>query len=240
MLLFASLSCPPPSPAATDAPLGVVLQANLAHVGESAITEGATVYAGEELSTDAGGSLDLRIVNARFGLAANSRAYFYSGAKGSIAELTNGTLTFRKDAGADGIEVVASDVRIVTKGEGAVTGQVTIAAPCAITVTSVAGEIEVTSGKQTRTVAEKESYSVTPEMAVLAGQILISPDAPNYHASHSHTTCALNNDPQKNNPQNSGRFRKIGLVVGLGGAALLLGAKFLASSHPSVESPINP
>jgi hypothetical protein len=80
MLLFASLACPPPSPAATDAPLGVVLQANLAHVKDSAISEGAIVYPGEELSTDAGGSIDLRIVNMRFGLA-TSRAYFYSRAK---------------------------------------------------------------------------------------------------------------------------------------------------------------
>lgn len=91
-------------------PLAWVLQANLAHVKDSAISEGATVYPGEELSTDAGGSLDLRIVNSRFGLAANSRAYFYSGAKGSVAELTSGTLTFHKDAGADGVEVAACDV----------------------------------------------------------------------------------------------------------------------------------
>lgn len=235
MMLFASLACLPPSYATTDAPLGVVLQANLAHVNDSAVSAGATVYSGEELSTDDGGSLDLRIVNSRFGLGANSRAYFYAGARGSIAELTSGTLTFRKDAGSEGLEVVASDVRIVPKGEGAVTGQVSITAPCAITVTSFAGETEVTTGKDTRTVGEQESYSVTPELSVLAGRTSISPDDPDYHRSHSHKTCALSSDSQK-----SGRFRKIGLAAGIGGAVLLLGSKFLTASKPSVESPTNP
>ncbi len=77
------LACQAPLPAA-DAPLGVVLQANLAHVKDSAITEGTTVYPGDELSTEVGGSLDLRIANSRFNLAANSRAHFYSGEKGSV------------------------------------------------------------------------------------------------------------------------------------------------------------
>jgi hypothetical protein len=233
-LLFAMLTCQAPLPAA-DAPLGVVLQANLAHVKDSAITEGATVYPGDELSTDVGGSLDLRIVNSRFSLAANSRAHFYAGEKGSVAELTSGTLTFRREAGTDGIEVVASDVRIVPKGEGAVTGLVTIYSPCKIAVTSIAGEIEVTSGTETRTVAEKESYSVIPDVSVSAVRTYISPDDPTYHQSHAHQACNLGKDPN-----NSGRFRKIGLLAGLGGAAILIGSKLLTTSHSGAESPWKP
>jgi hypothetical protein len=220
---------------AADAPLGVVLQANLAHVKESAITEGATVYPGDELSTDVGGSLDLRIVNSRFSLAANSRAHFYSGEKGSVAELTSGTLTFRRDAGIGGVEVVASDIRIVPKGEGAVIGLVTVFSPCRIDVTSVAGEIGVTSGTETRIVAEKETYSVIPEVSVLAVRNYISPNDPTYHQSHAHQACNLGKDPN-----NSGRFRKIGLLAGLGAAAVLAGSKFLTTSHPSAESPYKP
>ena len=233
-LLFVMLACQAPLPAA-DAPLGVVLQANLAHAKDSVITEGATVYPGDELSTDVGGSLDLRIANSRFNLAANSRAYFYSGEKGSVAELTSGTLTFRRDTEKDGIEVVASDVRIVPKGEGAVTGLVTIYSPCKIAVTSIAGEIEVMSGTETRTLAEKESYSVIPEVSVSAVQTHISPDDPNYHQSHVHKACTLGKDPH-----NAGRFQKIALAAGLGGAAILIGTKLLATSHPGAESPWKP
>jgi hypothetical protein len=235
MLLFAALACPTLWPAAADAPLGVVLQANLAHVKDSAITEGATVYPGDELSTDVGGSLDLRIVNSRFGLAANSRAHFYSGENGSIAELTNGTLTFRREGGTDAIEVVASDVWIVPKGEGPVTGLVTIFSPCKITVTSVAGEIEVRSATETRTVSEKETYSVIPDVSVLAVHSCISPDDPNYHQSHVHKACVLNDEASK-----AGRFRKVALFAGGGGAAVLVGSKFLTSSHPTAESPDKP
>src|SRR5882724_697886 len=59
IVVFASLARPAPALAA-DAPLGVVMQANLAHVKQSNLTKGATVYSGEELSTDDGGSLDWR------------------------------------------------------------------------------------------------------------------------------------------------------------------------------------
>jgi hypothetical protein len=233
-LLFAMLACQAPLPAA-DAPLGVVLQASLAHVKDSAITEGATVYPGDELSTEVGGSLDLRIANSRFDLAANSRAHFYSGEKGSVVELTSGTLTFRRDAGTDGIEIVASDVRIVPKGEGAVTGLVTIYSPCKIAVTSIAGEIEVRSGTETRIVAEKESYSVIPDVSVSAVQTYISPDDPNYHQSHAHKACALSSGAH-----NAGRFEKIALAAGLGGAAILIGSKLLTTSHQGAESPWKP
>jgi hypothetical protein len=228
------LACQAPLPAA-DAPLGVVLQASLAHVKDSAITEGATVYPGDELSTEVGGSLDLRIANSRFDLAANSRAHFYSGEKGSVVELTSGTLTFRRDAGTDGIEIVASDVRIVPKGEGAVTGLVTIYSPCKIAVTSIAGEIEVRSGTETRIVAEKESYSVIPDVSVSAVQTYISPDDPNYHQSHAHKACALSSGAH-----NAGRFEKIALAAGLGGAAILIGSKLLTTSHQGAESPWKP
>ncbi len=192
------------------------------------------MYPGEDLSTDDGGSLDLRIVNTRFGLAANSRVHFYSAAKGSVGELDSGTLTFRRDTGADGFEVVASDVRIVPKGEGPVAGQVTFLSACKITVSSITGEIAITSGKESRTVKEGEAYSVLPEVGVLAVQAYISPDDPGYHKSHSHQTCAL-----RGSPRTPAQFQKIGLAAGLAGAGVLIGIKLL-SSHPSVESPDQP
>jgi hypothetical protein len=235
VLLFASLICPPPLPAA-DAPLGVVLQAKLAHVKQSSLSEGTTVYSGDELSTEDGGSLDLRILDSRFSLGANSRAHFYSGANGAVLDLSDGTVVFHRDTGAEGIEVVASDVRIVPKGEGPVTGQVTFLSACKITVTSVAGEIEVTAGKESRTVKEGEVYSVLPKTAILAVKNYISPDDPAYHDSHTHQTCALGGSPRD---PGQAQFRKIGLIAALGGAGALIGLKFL-TSHPGVESPAKP
>ena len=233
IVVFASLARPAPALAA-DAPLGVVMQANLAHVKQSNLTKGATVYSGEELSTDDGGSLDLEIASSRIGLAAGSRAHFYSGANGVVADLTDGTLTFRRNGGADGIEVVASDVRIVPKGGGPATGQVTFLSPCKITISSVAGEIAVTAGKESRIVKEGEVYSVLPKTGILAVKSYISPEDPAYHDSHTHQTCAL-----AGSPRDPAQFRKIGLLAAAGGAGALIGLKFL-TSHPGMESPDKP
>jgi hypothetical protein len=231
--LLTSLASPAPAPA-TNAPFGVVMQANLAHVKQSSLTKGATVYSGEELSTDEGGSLDLEIGSLRVGLAAGSRAHFYSGANGVVADLTDGTLTFRRNAGAEEIEVVASDVRISPKGGGSAAGQVTFLSACKITISSVAGEIEVTAGKESRTVKEGEVYSVLPKTAILAVKNYISPEDSAYHDSHTHQTCALSGSPR-----DPTQFRKIGLLAAVGGAGALIGLKLL-TSHPGMESPDKP
>ena len=74
-----------------------------------------------------------------------------------------------------------------------------------------------------------------PDVSVSAVQTYISPDDPNYHQSHVHKACALGN-----NPHNPGRFEKIALAAGLGGAAILVGTKLLTTSHQSAESPWKP
>jgi len=215
VVVLTSLAFAPASPA-QDAPLGVVLQANLAHIRQSALSQGASVFPGEEVSTDVGGEADLRIANSRYSLAASSQGRFYAAGGGSIAELGNGTLTFRRE-GNEGIEVVASDVRIVPKGDGPTIGQVTIFSPCRISVTSLTGELVVTAGGETHVIAEKESYSVLPEQSVVAVQNFVSPDDPAYHQSHTHKACVM---PKQ--ASNSGRFMKIGIAAGAAGAAAIL------------------
>jgi hypothetical protein len=221
IVLLASFACPFPS-CAQDAPLGVVQQANLAHLGQGAVTEGTTIYAGEMLSTEAGGALELRVASSRFGLLENSQASFYPRPKGSAAELSGGTLTFRRDAGGADIAVVASDVRIVPQGEGAVMGQVAIVSPCKITVTSFLGPLRVTSGTETRTIKEKESYSVIPEVSVLDVRAHVSPDDPEYHQSHTHKTCAAPQIAHSRAPVAAGASRFLLIAAATVGAATVM------------------
>ena len=250
-LLCACLACTcPPLSCAQDAPqpqkalpqnapLGVVQQANKAHLGQSAVTEGATIYAGEVLSTEAGGALELQVASSRFGLLENSQAFFFPRPKGSVVDLTGGTLTFRRDAGGADIEVVASDVRIVPDGEGAVRGQVTIVSPCKITVTSFLGQLNVVSGKETRTIKEKESYSVIPEVSVLDVRSHISPDDSGYHDSHSHKACAAVYRARGGAPVGAGSSRF--LLLSLGAAAAGVGIWAIIGTHSSgPESPDKP
>jgi hypothetical protein len=51
---------------------------------------------------------------------------------GAACRLTQGTLVFRKDAGGQNLTIVASDVRIVSKGDAPVTGQIIIVSRCEI------------------------------------------------------------------------------------------------------------
>ena len=217
ILATASLALAPLS-SAQDTPLGVVLQANLAHVRQSSLTEGASIFAGEEISTDVSGSADIRIANSRYGLAASSHSRFYPshGGKGSVAELSTGTLTFRRD-NADNIEVVASDVRIVPQGDAPATAQVTIFSPCKISVIAITGDLRVTAGTETHTVAEKESYEVLPQQSVISVANILSPDNPAYHQSHTHKACTT---PRQSN--GSSQFAKIGIVAGAGAAAAVI------------------
>jgi hypothetical protein len=215
ILAIASIAFAPLS-SAQDTPLGVVLQANLAHIRQSSLTEGASIFPGEEISTDVGGSTDIRIANSRFSLAANSQGRFYSAhaAKGSVAELGSGTLTFRRD-NADTIEVVASDVRITPQGDAPATGQVTVYSPCKINVTAITGDLQVIAGAETHIVAEKESYEVLPQQAAISAASFISPDDPLYHQSHVHKACTT---PRQSN--GNSQFTKIGIIAGAAGAGI--------------------
>jgi hypothetical protein len=226
ILATASLALAPLS-SAQDTPLGVVLQANLAHVRQSSLTEGASIFPGEQISTDVSGSADIRIANSRFSLAANSQGRFYPAhaAKGSVAELGSGTLTFRRD-NSDAIEVVASDVRVTPQGDAPATGQVTVYSPCKINVTAITGDLTVIAGAETHVVAEKESYEVLPQQAVISAASFISPDDPAYHQSHVHKACI---NPRQS--KGTSQFAKIGIVAGAGAAAAVI---FLA--HGSSKS----
>jgi hypothetical protein len=212
----------------------VIQHADRAHLGPGVVNEGATVYGGERLSTDSGGGLDLRVGTSRYALLENSQASFFPGAKGSIAELISGTLTFKRDADGGNIEIVASDVRIVPDGDGAVMGQVTIVSPCKIKITSVLGQLDVVSGKEKKVIKEKEEYSVMPEATVLDIKERVSPDDDDYHKSHSHKSCAAGYIPRGGSPLGAGTSRFLLLAAGVAGGVTAIGI------HVALESPDRP
>lgn len=167
----------------------MVQQASHASLKQRPVSDGATVFSGEELSTDIGGVLAVSVGGTGVRLLESSRAFIYRGASGPIAELSHGTLVFRKEASGPNLTIVVSDVRILSRGDGPVTGQVLLVSPCEIRVTTVAGQLDVTSGKETKTIAEKETYSVVPHDSVIPVRAGVSPDQPGYHESHSHKLC---------------------------------------------------
>src|SRR6476659_7747369 len=158
VLVFAALAVSA-NTRAQEAPMGVVQQAIHARVKQGDVSEGATVYPGEELSTDVGGVLALSASGVGLRLLESSSAFLYHSGTGPLTDLRNGTMTFRKEAGSSNITIVASDVRIVSKGDGAATGHVLILSPCEVRVTTVVGQVEVTAGNEKQTMGERETYS---------------------------------------------------------------------------------
>jgi len=219
--------------------MGVVQQSIHAHLKQANVSEGATIYPGEELSTDFGGSLSLSASGVAYRLLESSRAFFYPSSTGPVTDLQAGGITFRKQTGGSNLAIVASDVRVVTKGEGAATGQVFIVSPCEVRVSAVLGQLDVVSGDEDHVIKEKETYSVTPEHSVADTQKNLSPDDPDFHKQHTHKSCAAAYVPRRGGPpvgSGSSHFLKI-LAIGGGAAALLL---LWPKGSSSDESPSRP
>jgi hypothetical protein len=227
LILFLGTFTLPSAALPQDQPIGMVQTAERAHLDQGPVSAGASIYAGEVLSTDAGGAFELRVATLRFALRENSSASFYSGQKGSVAQLTGGTLLFSRDSGEAGIEIVASDVRIVPGGDGQVVGEVSIVSPCKIIVTSRLGQLKVTSGKEARTVNEKQSYSVIPEVTVFDVHYPVSPDDSEYHRSHTHKVCAAPiTGPQTGAPVAAGLSHFLPIALVAAGVATGIGIRY--------------
>ena len=142
--------------------LGLVVQAQNAQMGEVAAVSGATVYSGDSLATDSGGSLRLRVGAAQVYLLSSSAATLGDVPSGASATLTRGTAGFStSDAGA--IELRTPHAVVRAKTSQATHGRVTITGPNELLVTSFRGSLELDGDGETFTIAEGQTYRVVSE-----------------------------------------------------------------------------
>jgi hypothetical protein len=171
--------------------VGVVLDAESAHVGESRLTNGTSLYSGDLVTTESEGHAQLRISQTRFELIGQSDGAFFPGANGAVAELRHGTLVVALNNPSESFEIFASDVRIVPKNERPVLAQITMNGTCDLQIKVEHGNLEAMSGKETKTLEEGHAYDVIPEFSVNDSRNpAISPEASEYHGGHQHATCA--------------------------------------------------
>ena len=156
-LLISTLIGAPVQAAGTQL-LGVVLQADRAHLGAGEAQNGASVFAGDTLTTEQTGTLRVRLGATQLALLPDSSAAMGQTAEGPSALLERGTLIF-SSSGANSIEVRASEARIRPKTAQAL-AQVTLVGPLEFLVTSQRGTLEVTIGNEVHAVAEATSYRV--------------------------------------------------------------------------------
>ncbi len=145
--------------------LGLVTQADHAHLGSSDAETGATVFDGDRLSTDPAGTMQVRLTSAQLYLLQDSGTKMHRMQSGASVVLERGTLVLASVAGP-AVELRASEARIRPKAAQQTLAQVTLVGPNELLVTSNRGDLEVTIGEENHIVPENTSYRVEIEPSV--------------------------------------------------------------------------
>jgi hypothetical protein len=211
---------------------GVVLDAKWAHISGSDLTNGASLYSGDVVTTESEGHVQLRVRQTRFELIGQSDGAFFPGPNGAVAELRHGTLVVGLNNPSESFEIFASDVRIVPKTERPVLAEVIMNATCDVQIKVMHGNLVASVGKETKTLEEGHFYDVIPEFSVNDSRNpAISPAASDYHRGHQHGECALAAKSGHRLPPHSGKTHFIELVSA-GAAAVLIPVLWEALESP--------
>ncbi len=161
-----SLAVGPAMGSPTATALGTVLTAERAHVGDASAWVGTTVYAGDQLSTELQGSVQVRAGAARLLLLSASSATIDDKEGTPSAKLLSGTATF-STGNAHAFTLYASTAAIRAQSDAPTIGQVTLLNAKELLVISKRGPLEVTVDGEKQTVEDGKAYHVylDPEMA---------------------------------------------------------------------------
>ncbi|HKV25119.1 MAG TPA: hypothetical protein VJN93_11060 [Candidatus Acidoferrum sp.] len=158
-LLAGTTVCEGANPAA----LGVVVEAEHARLGGDAASEGTTVYAGDHLATEDGGSMQVRVGTAMVLLREKSSATVRNGNGSAVAEfvteLESGAAVLSVGAGESG-EIIAweASIRPVSGERGVV--EVEVLGKNKLQVTARKGAAEVSYRGESGTIADGKTCLV--------------------------------------------------------------------------------
>ena len=148
--------------AAPSQSLGVVMQAQGARLGGVEAVVGATVFSGDNLSTQEKGNINLRAGRAQLYLPASTSTGVDTIPSGIRATLRQGALFFGSgDSGV--VEVRASEALIRSRNGQPAFAKVTLLGPNELEIASYRGTVDVTVGDETRAVTERTAYRVLTE-----------------------------------------------------------------------------
>jgi hypothetical protein len=152
-----------PARGARPEALGIIVQANRASLGVHSVSQGSSVYDGEQLSTSDGGSLLLRSGAVLLHLAEESTAIVRASGNGKArefgTELIKGTVQLSVAAGAAG-EICARGACIRCGGVAPVMVRVSVLGPSELSVFARRGSVTLTYYDESETIAEGGSYRV--------------------------------------------------------------------------------
>ena len=148
--------------------LGIITQSNNGHVNSASASAGATLYIGDRLGTDSNGTMAMRSGTVQIILSEDSVLFMNSDAAGLIPRLDRGTVAFHVE-GNENFRVTAADVTVRAQLPVPTSGQVTLE-KCDVLVTARVSSLEVTAGKETKTLEEGKTYRVELRGACAADQ----------------------------------------------------------------------
>lgn len=168
--LSATLATAPLMGAPTASVLGTVVTADRAHVDDGLASVGTTVFAGDKLTTEDQGSVQIRAGAARLLLLGASSAMVNDSEGAPSAKLLLGTATF-STGNAHAFTLYASKAAIRAQSDAPTIGQVRLLNAKELLVTSKRGPLSVTVDGETQTIEEGKAYHVylDPDMAAAQG-----------------------------------------------------------------------
>jgi hypothetical protein len=168
--LSVTLATAPLMGAPTASVLGTVVTAERAHVDDGIASIGTTVFAGDKLSTEDQGSVQIRAGAARLLLLGASSAMVNDSEGTPSAKLLLGTATF-STGNARAFTLYASKAAIRAQSDAPTIGQVRLLNAKELLVTSKRGPLSVTVDGETQTIEDGKAYHVylDPDMTAAQG-----------------------------------------------------------------------
>ena len=152
-----------PAFAADEKPLGLVLQAQQASVDNAKLAVGTTVYPGDTVETDSGGTLRLKLGTNQLYLLASSAATLAQNSAVVHAVVGHGTVGFSSN-GSDKIELEIPE-GILRAADGVPSyGQVTISSPLEVVISAYRGTLVLDNEGELHTIPAGKSYRVTMDL----------------------------------------------------------------------------
>jgi hypothetical protein len=151
---------------------GTVVSAESAHLGTTAVTVGATVFAGDKIDTSAAGSLQIRAGAARLVLTASSRLVWGGETGSASATLLGGTAAFSTSR-ENAFVLHASTAAFKPRGDEPTVANVTVLNPKELVVRCSRGAVLIAVEDDVRVVPEGTAYHVVldPAAAVPPGAV---------------------------------------------------------------------
>jgi hypothetical protein len=213
-ILVLGLAIMPVGAASVAFPLGVVVSASQAQVGQSAAINGSTVFAGDKLATNEAGNLQVRFGGTQARFLPGSLAIVNQSAAGASADILTGSVDLVSKPG-EIFSLQANHAIVRPVASQAVVAQVTRVSASELLLTASRGALEVTYEGEVQMIPAGTRY-----------RLLVDPDA----ADPQNTVGTI--------PAGVSKRRAIYIVAGA--AAAVTGIAIAAVSSSSSSSPVSP